>query len=186
MANPHPDHTSGNSQIEREFEDHWSTNLPKLRAYVMQHMSDRSEIEDILQEVSLVLWQKWPDFKQGTSFLAWAKAVAHFKVLKICHQNKRKPMGVSDELLDSLQPVVEVFDNHVDARIPHLRECLKLLDAEKLNIIRMRYEKKKEGKEIAEHLGVRPNYLYKKIGEIRRQLARCINQREAIAQTKKP
>ncbi|MFT5905886.1 MAG: RNA polymerase sigma-70 factor (ECF subfamily) [Cryomorphaceae bacterium] len=149
-------------------------------------MSDRSEMDDVIQEVSLVLWNKWGDFKPGSNFLAWAKAIAHYKVLKICYQNKRKPIGVSDEVLETLQPDTEPFDPSVDDRIPYLKRCLKILKPKDLNIITLRYEKKQEGKEIAEHLGVRPNYLYKKIGEIRKQLARCIQQREAIARTKKP
>jgi RNA polymerase sigma-70 factor (ECF subfamily) len=185
VENPPPNTSQEKTEAELIFAKHWSECLPKLRAYVMQHMSDRSEVDDVIQETSLVLWQKWAEFKAGTNFLAWAKSVAHFKVLKMCYQNKRKPIGVTDEILEILQPETEAFDVSVDERIPHLQLCLKQLDSEDLSIIRLRYEKKQEGKEIAEHMGLRPNYLYKKIGEIRKQLARCIQQRVAIARTKK-
>tara|TARA_B110000908_G_C10250225_1_gene451522 strand:- start:1148 stop:1735 length:588 start_codon:yes stop_codon:yes gene_type:complete len=184
VADPHSDTDQEKPEAEQIFSEHWSEHLPKLRAYVMQHMSDRTEVDDVLQEVSLVLWKKWKDFKPGSNFLAWSKTVAHFIVLKTCYQNKRKPVGVTDEVLEILQPDTESFDESVDDRIPHLQLCLKQLDPKDLNIIRLRYEKKQEGKEIAEHMGLRPNYLYKKIGEIRKQLARCIQQREAIARTK--
>ena len=103
--------------------------------------------------------------------------MAHFKVLRACHDERQRPAAVSSELLDLMQPDVDPFDEEVDERILLLRQCMQELGGEDREIILLRYEKGLEGKEIAEQMQKRANYMYKRIGAIRRQLHRCIKRR---------
>ena len=47
-------------------------------------------LEDILQEVNLVLWNRAEDFELGTNFKAFAFRIAHFKALEALRAAKRR------------------------------------------------------------------------------------------------
>ena len=155
----------------------WSTNRRLLRAYISQRLSNASLVDDVLQEVSVILWEKFETYRAGTNFLAWAKAVAHFRILRACYDQKKRPASVTPELLELMEPDTRPFEEEVDERIQFLKICMRKLTAEDRDLILMRYEKKLEGKKIAEQLMKRPNYIYKRIGSIRQQLHRCIKGR---------
>ena len=141
-------------------------------------MKHTDEIDDVLQEVSMTMWSKWKDFKKGTNFLAWAKAIAHFKVLRCCHLTKKRPSTVTDEVIELLQPTVEPFDQTIHHRSEHLGACLRKLDPIDQQLIRQKYAKNADGNELAEHFGWRKNYVYKRIGKLKESLALCIKSRE--------
>src|SRR4051794_41905793 len=45
--------------------------------YVLVH--NRSDAEDLLQETSLVICEKFNEFKEGTDFVAWACQIAYWR-----------------------------------------------------------------------------------------------------------
>jgi len=61
----------------------------RIFAYIHTLVPSRSDAEDILQETSLTICQKFSDFKTGTNFYSWACQIAYWKVRaarkKICH-----------------------------------------------------------------------------------------------------
>ena len=52
----------------------------RIFSYIYTLVPSRSDAEDILQETSLVICEKFSDFKIGTDFAAWACQIAYWEV----------------------------------------------------------------------------------------------------------
>ncbi|MFZ5830814.1 MAG: sigma factor, partial [Planctomycetota bacterium] len=53
-----------------------SRHQSRLRAFVRCLVVRSSDVEDILQDVNAVLWEKADEFQPGTDFWAWAIQIA--------------------------------------------------------------------------------------------------------------
>ncbi len=53
----------------------------RLRAFVRCLLVRPSDVDDILQEINSVLWQKANEFQPGSDFWAWASQIARFEAL---------------------------------------------------------------------------------------------------------
>ena len=52
----------------------------RIFAYIHTLVPSRSDAEDILQETSLTVCEKFKDFELGTNFYSWACQIAYWKV----------------------------------------------------------------------------------------------------------
>src|SRR5262245_41559176 len=55
-------------------------NERRLYAYVLTLLPNRTDAEDVLQEATLVLWDKFDDEHPPDDFAAWGCRIAYFKV----------------------------------------------------------------------------------------------------------
>ncbi|MFN6162181.1 MAG: sigma factor, partial [Planctomycetota bacterium] len=53
----------------------------RLRGLVRCLLVRSADVDDVLQEINAVLWEKADQFQPGTDFWAWASQVARFKAL---------------------------------------------------------------------------------------------------------
>jgi len=63
----------------------------RLRAFVRCLMVRSSDVDDLLQEINVVLWEKCDEFQPGSDFWAWASQIARFKVLNQVRKYGRDP-----------------------------------------------------------------------------------------------
>ena len=60
----------------------------QIFSFIYSLAPNRHDAEDLLQETSLVICEKFPEFKPGTNFLAWACQIALWRVrrrsAKVC------------------------------------------------------------------------------------------------------
>jgi RNA polymerase sigma-70 factor (ECF subfamily) len=52
----------------------------RLRCYVLSLVPRWADADEIMQEVNVVLWQKFEQFQPDSNFFAWACQIARFKV----------------------------------------------------------------------------------------------------------
>ena len=52
----------------------------RIFAYIHTLVPDRSDAEDILQEASLTICEKFNEFTSGTNFYSWACQISYWKV----------------------------------------------------------------------------------------------------------
>jgi RNA polymerase sigma-70 factor (ECF subfamily) len=105
---------------------------PALRAYVLALLPDFNRSQDVLQETFLTATRKAADFAPDSNFLAWACAIARYKVLEA----RRHPTGgplLSAEALDAL--CASDAAEPADPRLDLLRQCLDGLAPRALSLI---------------------------------------------------
>src|SRR5579871_2381594 len=72
----------------------------RLFAYLVSLLGDIHEARNVLQETNLELWRKSAEFMVGTDFGAWARAIAHYKVLASLRDKRRDRLLFDEELLN--------------------------------------------------------------------------------------
>lgn len=165
---PEPDHD--------EFLRHFVAAEPKLCAYVHALVFHRADAEDILQEVAVVLWAKYPEFASGTNFTAWACRVAYHEILHYRRRHQRSRLEFNDDLLRRMADEVEPILAEQDAREHALAACLeKLPDAERA-LIRQRHWQGVTGRSLAQLLGRSESSVSRALGRVYTRLLACIRQ----------
>ena len=147
-----------------------------LTGYVHTLIPNTADAEDILQEVKLALWENFSQFEQGTSFAAWSKQVALYRVLafrkKKAIENKR--LTFSEECFEILE---EHYDEHpqiISEQTKRLSKCLTRLPAKWQTMIALRYKEEFSIEEIALRCELTQAACYKAMSRIRLNLKKCL------------
>ena len=148
----------------------------RLLGFILKLMPNYSVAEDILQDTTVTLWEKFSSFEEGTDFMAWAKQVARYKVMNFIKKNKnRSIVQFSNHVLEELskdEPPLNSQNRYHDA----LENCVGKLEGNSRKVIRLRYMNKMKVQDIALQFDVNSNTLSKHISRIHYHLKRCIEQ----------
>lgn len=146
-----------------------------LLRYVLTLLHDRSQAEDVVQEVARLLWQKREQYDPSRSFSAWARGFAHLEVLKVLRRQSIRGKYFSEELVELLAEERVAHEDTLAAQREALAECLRKLDASSYELLMFRYESQASIQQIAEQQGKSPNALYLSMHRIRQKLLECVN-----------
>ena len=160
-----------------EFLDLYTRHHSRLRYYLMALLPTSNDADDVLQESSLVLWQKFETYQSNSNFYAWACKIARLQALKHYERIKR-----SAKLLDTKSngEVGGRSDGTIvlsSVPLEALESCLDELPNADQILIRRRYEPESSVKRIALEIGRTANSLSKSLGRIRRTLLECIERK---------
>ena len=153
-----------------------------LHAYIRSLVSNKSEVDDILQETNLVLWKKRDEFRPGSNFRAWACRIAYFQMLAAMKRNKSLPhLAGDDDLLEILATESLEFVEQFDERRSALDLCLRNLKEQDRELISFRYETE-EALEVFAEKSKRPvGSLRISLHRARAALRKCIEARLALS-----
>ena len=159
-------------QFLRLFAEH----EPALHTFVRSMLPSREEASEVLQDVIVVLWQK---FETAQDFKKWAFGVARLEVLKFLQTRKRDRHVFDDELVNRLADrAVLLQQQHLNER-EALESCLQKLPATQREMVLSAYTKGTRMDALAERRGQTPMSLYKLLHRIRQALQECV--RKTIA-----
>ncbi|MEO0529860.1 MAG: sigma-70 family RNA polymerase sigma factor [Planctomycetota bacterium] len=150
----------------------------RLLRYIAMLLGDFHAARNVLQETNLVLWRKASDFRPGTNFSAWARKIAYWQVKAYVRDLGRDRHVFTDELIEQLSEREEVAGADVEKRLA-LRDCLKQVPGEQIELLRRRYEESLPTIQIAKLLNRTDSSVRSSLMRIRRALMKCINQRLA-------
>lgn len=152
-----------------------------LRGFLRQLLPTWHDVDEVLQETSLVLWKKFDQYEAGTSFSAWACMVARFEVLKYRRKKSRDRHVFSDEVLELLADECMEMEQDLSAKRAVLKTCVAKLDPKQQSLLKASYAREYSIKEIAEREGKTPTALYKVLDRLRQRLVKCVNQEKGLA-----
>lgn len=122
-----------------------------LHSFVYAVMRNAHAAEDVLQEVSVVLWSKFSEFQEGTNFGAWARSVAYREILAARRSEMRAHRhfdeGCAQAILAAYERRSEQVDTtgHRDA----LRRCLSSIGGDLRKVFHCRYVLRMNSRDIA-------------------------------------
>ncbi|MEO0531810.1 MAG: sigma-70 family RNA polymerase sigma factor [Planctomycetota bacterium] len=131
------------------------------------------DAEDLLQQTVLTMWQKFDQFEQGTSFVAWGRQIARYKAMNLLQSRRLTPLD--DEIIDLLMVTHE--EQEAEQRIARrkaLAGCLKKLPPEDHQLVERAYGGEQSIKEIAAAIGRSAGGVYNSLARIRGALMQCI------------
>jgi RNA polymerase sigma-70 factor (ECF subfamily) len=88
----------------------------RLRGLLRCLLARPSDVDDLLQEVNLVLWEKADEFQPETDFWAWASQIARFKALNQARKLGRERLVFDLEILERVADVARERLQTLDRR----------------------------------------------------------------------
>ncbi|MDP3071782.1 MAG: sigma-70 family RNA polymerase sigma factor [Opitutaceae bacterium] len=154
----------------------------QIFAYIYTLVPDRHDAEDLLQETSLVICEKFDQFKSGTDFVAWACQIAWWRVRYSRQKFARSKVVFDDEVLASVANTVSTMREELDARHEALAACLQKLPARDRELVLTRYEPGCGVAEAAQRSGRSMDAAYKALNRLRKLLHDCVTHELAHTQ----
>jgi RNA polymerase sigma-70 factor (ECF subfamily) len=111
-----------------------------LFGYLLAAVHDFQKAEDLLQQVSLVLWRKFPEYRPGAPWLPGAFGVARREVAKHFRDRAPREAELTLGLLDRVAATLAEEAGPVAARRRALSACLEKLPPDQRELVKQRYE----------------------------------------------
>lgn len=150
------------------------THQRQIYAFLRGMVPDRHDADDLFQDTILMMWSRFDQFEQGTSFTAWGITVAKYTVLAARKHHARRGRQFSEAVEVLLQQqsdqMLEQFDHRVDA----VKHCVKKLNARDYELVRLRYDEETSVSKIAAQRDCSQQSIYKRMARIHASLIECI------------
>ena len=153
----------------------------QIFAYIYTLVPDRHDAEDLLQETSLVICEKFEEFTPGTDFVAWACQIAWWRIRYSRQKFARSKVIFDDDVLESVAHTASTMREELDDRHEALAACLQKLAARDRELVLTRYEPGCGVAEAAERTGRSMDAAYKALNRLRKLLHDCVS--NAIVRT---
>jgi RNA polymerase sigma-70 factor, ECF subfamily len=152
-----------------------------LRAFARSLLPSWDAVDDVIQDASIVMWQKLGKLDDEHGFLPWGKVIVRFHCLRYHEKRKTKRAVFSSELIALLADDAEQISEaeHLERR-QALEQCMSTLSAPQRELVLAPYLHHGRITELAELGGTSANALYKKLGRLRERLRSCVRQRLAL------
>jgi RNA polymerase sigma-70 factor (ECF subfamily) len=149
----------------------------ELRAYSRLILPSVDPIDDVMQEASIVIWEKQDQLHHEDEFLPWAKVI----VRNISFRHRRKLIrdrhvfddGLVERILAE-EEAEQAGDDQSSREYGALMTCLNKLPEERKQLILAPYRSPGAVKEIAARSTRSPNSLYKLLQRLRVKLMHCV------------
>ena len=123
-----------------------------LFRYVAALVPHLQDAEDVLSETTVALWGNFDRFEKGSNFLAWARRIAHLRVLEYYRARNRR-LTLPERLLEKLAEEAETREAGVAHRLAYLNECKDGLPPQDRRLLEERYENDRKVRDLAAPLG---------------------------------
>jgi RNA polymerase sigma-70 factor, ECF subfamily len=145
----------------------------QIYGFILMLSVNRGDAEDVFQDTSVVLWEKFDTYESGTNFRAWACRIAYFQV-----QNHRRAMGrlktLSDEAFEALAADALALVEERDVRGEALNECLEKLRDVDRRLLEQKYFGQMTTAQLAEQRAQSTHSIYRALTRIHSQLWQCM------------
>jgi RNA polymerase sigma-70 factor, ECF subfamily len=153
----------------------------RIFSYIYTLVPDRHAAEDILQETSLVICEKFGEFRPGTDFVAWGCQIAWWQVRAARTKFARSKVVFDEKVLESVARTATEMLPEQDIRHEALSKCLQKLNPRDRELLMTRYESGVE--EAARRTGRSLVAAYKALTRLRKLLHDCVTNQLATGTT---
>lgn len=152
-------------------------NRHRIYGFIYSLLHKHQASEDLMQEVSMILWRKFDQFEEGTDFAAWAMSVARFCALNWRRKQARLPLPLEDDDLMKLADEAVAVGCEMEDRRDDLQHCLAKLPKRCQTVLGARYQDETPAQKIAEIQRISVRLVYLLLEKAHGLLLDCIHQR---------
>jgi RNA polymerase sigma-70 factor (ECF subfamily) len=147
-----------------------------IRAYIRGAGISRPEdVDEIIQEVSLIAWQKFDQLQNVDEFPQWACVIARYRVLEFRRNRFRDRLVLNEKVFDLLLEEALNETEIQDVRLRQLERCLDELPPASQQLVKAAYEPGASIDELARSAGKKANALYQQLWRLRQLLRKCVD-----------
>lgn len=172
-----PNSRAGESDKGKQFLRLFLQNRGRLYAYILTLLPNRADADDVLQEASLVMWDKFDERRPPGDFAAWGCRIAYFKVLDFCKKSQRCRVRFSQAMLERVAEtaVEQAATLQLDERREALATCIEKLRPRDRDLLIRRLSEGATTQSTAAQVGRSVDAVYKALAKIRQALFDCVN-----------
>jgi RNA polymerase sigma-70 factor (ECF subfamily) len=166
--------TLPNPDRSEEFVRLFAAHAQRLYAVVFALVPNAADADDVFQETSKLLWERFGQFTLGTNFFAWACRIAQFQALAFRQRQRRSRLWFSDEFLACVTEQAATDGALLAAQQRALADCVQKLKTRDRELIQRRYRSGMTTKAVAAQLGRSLDAIYKALNRIQDRLLACV------------
>jgi RNA polymerase sigma-70 factor (ECF subfamily) len=146
----------------------------QIFAYIYTLVPRRHDAEDLLQETSVVICEKFHEFRPGSDFVAWACQIAWWRIRYSRQKFARSKVIFDETILDAVARTASEMHAETDVRHVALAACLEKLPTRDREFVLTRYEPGGGVEEAARRTGRSIEAAYKALTRVRKLLFDCV------------
>jgi RNA polymerase sigma-70 factor (ECF subfamily) len=154
-------------------------NQKKIYLFIGTFLHRSSDIDEVLQETSIILWNKFSEFRRDSDFKSWAFGIARLQVFRYIRSRKVASLSFDENLIDVIAETRDDNIEFLEKRREALNSCMKKLSVRDRKLMEECYQSGNLIKQVAEKLSRPINAVYQSISRIRRTLYDCITEATA-------
>jgi RNA polymerase sigma-70 factor (ECF subfamily) len=167
----------GKPAKEKVFLQLFLQNERRLLAYILTLLPNRADADDVLQEASLVMWDKFDVERPPDDFTAWGCRIAYYKVLDFYKKSQRCKVRFSQAMLEQVAAtaVEQAGALQLDDRRQALSGCVDKLEPRDQDLLSRRFAAGATTQSTAAQVGRSVDAVYKALAKIRQALFDCVS-----------
>jgi len=166
------DANQNNDRATRDFIHLMATSQMNIYAYIMSIVGNTNDADDIMQNTSAYMWERFSQFKSGTDFVAWGMSIAYYKIKEFRKSKARHQF--SDDVMELIHKKAQQNLGDMNLYVEILNRCISKLLPSDLALVKLRYESGNSVKRIATRINVTVQAVYLRLSNIHGMLSRCI------------
>jgi RNA polymerase sigma-70 factor (ECF subfamily) len=151
----------------------------RLYGFIYTLVPNRADAEDLLQQTSLVLWQKFDEFDPNSNFSAWACRIAHFKVSHYLREKRRSRVVFDDDVIARLAEIRQDREEKNLSDWDRLNHCIEQISESDQQLLHLCYGAERSIKMAAAACERSAASVYVSLVRIRRLLMDCVRRATA-------
>src|SRR6056300_414132 len=157
---------------------------PQIRAFVRAGVQNNESVAEVMQEASIVAWQKFSDLKNPDSdFGKWMCVIARYEILKHRQTKARDRMILNQYIVEKITAEALDDSNIREKYLSTLDQCLGKISKANSNLLLLAYDPSQSIKAIAKSLRKTPDALYQKLRRLRLKLTECMSAEHSLDQS---
>lgn len=161
---------------ERFFRLYNSVSL-RVHSYLMILVHNKDVADELLQETATVLWAKFGEYEEGTSFGAWAVSIARLKALEYFRDRKKSRMVFEQSFYEKVSEHAKELSGDFDERVEALKDCLDKVPENQKKLLSMRFKKDLKITKISQLTGRPLGSLYHLFSRVMSGLRNCVEKK---------
>ena len=172
MQMKHESANQKNGQLSSEFIHLMSVSQINIYAYIMSIVGNASDTDDIMQNTSAFMWERFSEFEDGTDFVAWGISIAYFKIKEFRKQQRRHQL--SDEAMELIHKKAQQNLSDTNLYVEKLKTCLSKLAPSDQTLVKLHYELGDSVKRVSDCIHKSVQAVYLRLSKVHGMLSRCI------------
>ena len=151
----------------------------ELMAYARAVLGNYAAAEDVVQEALPVVVKKFDQFQEGTSMLAWCRAIVRLEVLRMRQQWQRDRTLAERLLDDAIDAAFEQFQtakrrDDVESWRQALERCVEQVPERGRRVLKSRFVDELSYQQIGERVGMTLEAVRKALFRLKKQVRACV------------
>ncbi len=158
-----------------------------LIAYARSLLGNYSAADDVVQEAMLVVVHKFDQFEEGTSIMAWCRAIVRLEVLRLRQRNQRDRSLTERLLDDAIDAAFEEFQTErrrddSDSFREALEHCFEQVPERGQGVLKARFVDELSYEKIGQRLGMTIEAVRKALFRLKKQVRVCVETKTRAVQ----